>query len=747
MKKTNKIELLSPAGSFDALRQAVHTGADAVYLGGTMYSARAYAGNFDKNELKEAIDYAHLYGVKIYITVNTLIFESEITQFKKHIEYLVSLGADALIMQDIGMAAWAINTFSIPVHSSTQMHNYSISNVEYLKEKGFDRAVLARETHIDDIAKASSIMDTEVFVHGALCISYSGQCLFSAFEHGRSGNRGQCAQACRMRYSLYADGEKISDEKYLLSPKDLALLENTEEIIEAGAKSIKLEGRMKPAEYVGYITSIYRKIIDGYYGVQPYKPTTEDIDTLQRLFNRGFTKGYTFELDNKTLMSTERPNHAGVHIGDVTATTKEYITIRLHKPLNQGDGIKFDKADKGFVCNKIFMDGMLRSSAAAGQTIKLENKINLRTNDKLLLTKDTSLLKSLGSYIQKQIPIYIEAEFFIGEPCKIIITDINGNKVQTLGDNVQQSINAPVARESIESSLLKLGDTPYTAKSIQIRMDENIFISKSSINQLRRDATELLNEQRIKKAEYKKEDYSPAFSAPLPSGFSIACTVESKEQLDAVIKHNADRIYIKDINLYNEYKLKRDNIYYFTSRLSKNESIFEGENLVVCDTGGLKYASVNTVVGDYMLNIANSYSAAEMRMDNLQSVCLSVELTDENISELIKNYAEKHGKAPIAEMLVYGRVQLMALKHCILDGNIPCGKCKNSSFYLEDIGGSKFPIKTDENCNNFIFSKEPIDKTDKISYYKSIGLSGVRLDFSDESARDIEKILQKILCI
>lgn len=743
MNKTYKTELLSPAGSMDALKQAIHNGADAIYLGGTHFGARAYANNFNDNELKEAVNYAHLYGVKIYITVNTLIYENEINSFKEYIDFLSYIGVDALIMQDIGMANWTINTYNIPIHSSTQMHNYSLSNVEYLKYNGFDRAVLARETHIDDIKKASKIMDAEVFAHGALCISYSGQCLFSAVEHQRSGNRGRCAQACRMKYSLYAEDKLLIENKFLLSPKDLALLEDTSELINAGVGSIKLEGRMKSPEYVGFITKTYRNIIDNHYLGNENKITSENTITLKRLFNRGFTKGYTFGLDNHSLMSIERPNHAGVHIGDVISTSKGYITIKLFKTLNQGDGVKFEKADKGFVCNKIYHTGRLTNRGEAGQTIQLDNKLNLSSNDRLLLTKDIQLSKQLNNYDKKQIPINIKGEFHLDKPSLLIIIDFDGNKIYARGAVVDQSRNAPLTKQDISQSISKLGDTPYICNSIEIDMDDNIFLTKANINKLRRDAVKLLNHARTRKIKYTKSNYiiKHSAAAPHPAGFS--CTVSNKKQFEAVLKYNPNRIYIRDFELYQNYKNQFQNIYYFMEGLNDNTEEYNDERLIIRDTGGIKYAQNNKVIADYMINITNSLSLAHLNINNVQSACLSVELDNENVKALCQNYSNKFENFPNVEVLVYGRIQLMASKHCILEGKVECGKCRSLNTYLQDIHGSKFPVLTDENCKNYIFSKQPNNKIDSIPYIKSLGVNSFRFDYLDETPQQIQTILKK----
>ena len=744
MNKLNKTELLSPAGSFDALKQAIHNGTDAIYLGGTQFGARAFASNFNNDELKEAVEYAHLYSVKIYVTVNTLIYENEIKPFKDYIKFLVSLGVDALIMQDIGMAYWVINTFDIPVHSSTQMHNYSESNVEYLKANGYNRAVLARESNLGNIHTMSQIMDTEVFAHGALCICYSGQCLFSAIEHNRSGNRGKCAQACRMKYSLYSNDNLLLEDKYLLSPKDLGLLNDVDALIKDNVSSIKLEGRMKSPQYVGFVTKTYRNIINNYYSGNPSKISSKDNDTLERLFNRGFTKGYIFGLNNTTLMTLDRPNHAGVHVGEVVSTSRDYITILLNDTLHQGDGIKFDKIDKGFVCNKIYYKGKLVSKGKAGQTIQLDNKLNLNSTDRILLTKDVKLLKSLERYKEKKIPVSITGEFYIDQPCKITLNDNLGIKSFHKGVVVEESKNAPTSKNDLIKSLSKLGDTPYITTNVTIDKDDNIFISKSNINKLRRDAVECLNIRRLNINKYNEKDYKIDYNAPLPHPVSINCTVSNELQLKKVLEYNMGKIYARDYNLYNKYKEKSINVYYFMNAISENRFDFKDERLVIRDTGGIKYAKNNTVVSDYMLNVTNSHSLAHLHLNNLEAACLSVELDNNNINNLINNYNQSFGNLPNVELLVYGRIQLMVMKHCILGGHIACKECKSKKICIKDIKGNDFPVLTDDKCNNYIYSKDNINRINKIPYLKSIGVNGFRVDFINETANEVVSILNNL---
>ena len=316
-----KIELLAPAGNMQSLYAAISAGADAVYLSGKKYGARAYAINFSDDELVEAIRYSHLYDVKVYVTVNTLIYESEMDDFIKYVEFLYRSGIDAVIMQDLGAMDLVRQKFpKLEIHASTQMNIHSLESVKLLEKLGIKRAVLSRELSINDISniKKNSDIELEIFIQGALCVSFSGCCLMSSLIGGRSGNRGACAQCCRMKYDLVCDN-KIVDNGYLLSTKDLCTVYDMDKLIDIGVSSLKIEGRMKRPEYVYTAVRLYRKAIDSYITTGKIDINDTDIYELKKIFNREFTKGFLFNESNDIFINKKRPNHGGVEIGKVTS--------------------------------------------------------------------------------------------------------------------------------------------------------------------------------------------------------------------------------------------------------------------------------------------------------------------------------------------------------------------------------------------------------------------------------------------
>ena len=375
-----KIELLSPAGNFKSLYFAIHNGADAVYIGGKKYGARSYADNFNDEEIIDAIKYCHLYGVKLYVTINTIIFDNEVEEFINYVKFLHDNNVDAVIMQDIGMIKKVRELIpDFEIHASTQLHNNNESQIKLLEELGVKRVVFARELSIENINKINSNIEKEVFVHGAMCVSYSGRCLFSSMNNSRSGNRGECVASCRLRYKLLQNDEILDiKEEYLLSTKELNTINCIDRLIECGIDSLKIEGRMKSPEYVGFITKMYRNAIDSYYNGKKYIIDKENLKKMMTLYNREYTQGYLFGDYGNKLMNIKSPNHQGLPIGKVVNITKKKITIKLFEDLTQEDGIRFVEEQKGMIVNKLYNEkGFLVKKVRKNNIAILDNKVNI----------------------------------------------------------------------------------------------------------------------------------------------------------------------------------------------------------------------------------------------------------------------------------------------------------------------------------------------------------------------------------
>ena len=500
---TKKIELLSPAGNMDSLKAAIFAGCDAVYLSGNRFGARAFASNFTNEEIIEAINFSHLYGVKVYVTVNTLVYESAVPIFMKYIDFLHRNSVDAIIIQDIGMMDLIRKTYpNLEIHASTQMHIHNVEGVKLLESLGIKRAVLARETPIELIneIKKNTNTDIEIFIHGALCISYSGQCLMSSLIGGRSGNRGTCAGSCRQSYDLIVNNNKVNIDNYLLSTKDLCTLNNIGKLIDIGVNSLKIEGRMKRPEYVYLVTSLYRKAIDSYIKNHKVNITNEDIKNLKKIFNRKFTKGFIFHEENDNFTNPYRPNHMGIEIGQVINYKKPYVYIQLKDSLNKQDGIRFVKDDIGLIVTDLTINNNIAK-------IKVKDRIS--TNSSVVKTTDYQQLQSINDLIkqEKKIAITITIIVNIDKPIILVLNDGVNNVAIASEYIVQSSTNNPTTKQRIIEQITKLGNTIYLAQKTESIIDDNVFIPIKILNDLRREAITLLNQKRLYKIPYKKEKY------------------------------------------------------------------------------------------------------------------------------------------------------------------------------------------------------------------------------------------------
>ena len=374
------VELLSPAGNFECMVSAVQAGCNAVYLSGKSFGARSFAGNFDNEELIKAVEYCHLHKVKVYVTLNTIVLESEFNALDEYLNFLNSNNIDAVIVQDLGVIRFIKKNYpDIEVHASTQMNIFNENGAKTLKNLGVSRVVLAREVSLEDASKISNILETEIFIHGALCFSSSGNCLMSSVIGRRSGNRGKCAQPCRKLYSIYEDNNLILENKSILSMKDLMTLEHIDEIIESGVSSLKIEGRMKSPEYVYTVTKAYREIIDEYYKHHKYNISKNTLNNILVTFNRSFTKGYLFNEDNSQVVNKEYVNHRGIEIGKVINSSKEYIEIKLSCDVNLHDGLRvLSKEEVGIYLTSIYLNNNNVKNASKNQVIKVFIKNNCK---------------------------------------------------------------------------------------------------------------------------------------------------------------------------------------------------------------------------------------------------------------------------------------------------------------------------------------------------------------------------------
>ena len=723
MKKT---ELLIPVGNKECLLAAIHNGADAVYLGGKKFGARAYSNNFDEQEMIEAIKLCHLYGVKIYVTVNTMIYNSEIEQVMNYLNFLYINNVDAVIMQDNGLIELTRKTIpNLEIHVSTQAHNHNKPAIEHYKQLGCTRVVFDRESSLESIYKLDVNIEKEVFVYGALCICYSGNCLFSALNGGRSANRGMCVGSCRLPYTLYKNEIK-QKEGYLLSTKDLNTLPKLKEILDCNIDSLKIEGRMKSKEYVAIVTKTYRKLIDNYYEGKELLLTKEDNEKLLKTYNREFTTGYLFE--EKNIINDKTSNHQGVKIGKVIGVNNKRITIELDSNLYQNDAIRFDKPNKGMYVNSLYNNkGLLVSNISKGNICQVDNKDRIMIKDLLgsnvLKTIDTKLNEELNNTQEKKILVNISFKAFIGTKATLSITD-NTNTIEITGNIVDKALNAPITKERIIEQLSKLGNTPYKLNKIDIEIDNNIFINLKELNELRRTATEQLTIKRegtpISDKQLTIKEY-PYKTATKPK---ISILTRNEDQLKLAISNNIDIIYTTDKNLYNKYKDK--NIYLRLDRVIEKHKEYKNENLLCTEFGSIvKYGNNNNIRTDYYLNAANDHTISKYLSLNSKSVTISIEADNLQIND-IKNKEQ-------SEIIVYGYPECMIIKNNIFN-------IRDEKTYLKDTKNNKYLVTYDNFTH--IFNHEPINLIDRIPKLKGFGT--LRIELLNENIGEVQTIINKI---
>lgn len=586
-------ELLAPAGSMDALKAAVNAGADAVYLAGKQFGARHYAANFDDKELKEAVDFAHLRGVKVYVTVNTLIKDHELKQIAKYLIFLYKIGVDAILVQDIGVAKLAKKLVpNLKLHASTQMTIHNTEGVKWAAENGFKRVVLSREMELSEIEKISECtkfkeIELEIFAHGALCYSYSGQCLISSFIGGRSGNRGMCAQPCRRKYDLvFGDKDKYGrpvklstaplKNKYLLSTRDLALYEHLNKITQLNVNSLKIEGRMRSPEYVAIVVNIYRKALDS-ISRKKWKPKKDDINNLKLAFNRDFTRGYILEEDYSKIMGRNRPGNRGIYLGYLIKydkkTKEAVVEIKGDIIPQKGDGIVFissnkDQKDYGMLVNE--------STQINKNMVKFKVQRYLWPGTQLYLTRRKSLVDKAqkiisGSRSTLKNQIMVDLDILIENDGSLMIKshfNYAGNSLQLEmipNFKMERAIKKPLDEETIIKQFQKSGDTPFKIKSINIDYPGDLFAPISKLNQIRREVLKKIeemiissynpSEDKIKRAYGQLNTLDEELSLNIielkEKNLNLSAYVDELEVLKAATDAGCNKIYFNPFNVYN----------------------------------------------------------------------------------------------------------------------------------------------------------------------------------------------------
>lgn len=739
-----KIEILAPAGNMECLKAAIEAGCDAIYLGGMMFGARSFAGNFSFEELEEAVSYAHLYGVKIYVTVNTLVYESEVEMFLDYIDKLVNLHVDALIIQDIGMLDLIHQTYpDMELHASTQMHLHNLKGVEFASKLGCKRAVLAREVDIDTIRdiKKNTQLELEIFVHGALCISYSGQCLMSSLIGGRSGNRGTCAGTCRKKYTLVKKEQDkvipLTEEAYLLSTKDLNTLDYVGELIEAGVDSIKIEGRMKRPSYVYAVVKLYRKAVDSYYQKKKIEIDASEIYDLQKIFHRGYTKGFLFHTENSTLTNSFRPNHLGVPVGTVTKVDGLITTIALTDTVHIHDGIRIlGHEDIGTTLNVFTVCGNVVKEAKANDSITLKMPASVSVGSKVLKTTDYIQLEQIKKEIESQTRrVFITMDMKIKKDEKMTLTVSDKEHVVTVYSDMMptEALKRPVSKEDILSKLRKLGNTVYELEHINIELDDQLFISMKEVNELRRKALSMLDQKRLKRPFIKKGTYHRTVP-DCHTFFKKAISIQTEKQYLALRDSDVDLIYTPTI--YSSMTEDKRVIRRLPHVMNQYPEI--KDRLLVGELGSILTYSL--FVTDSSMNVVNSYSLALLHHMKAKCVALSYELDERQIIELLEAFKKRYQKLPNVELVIYGREEIMISKFLLPD---KYQVKEREHLYLQDHFHNLYPIRIEQDL--MILYHDKIRKMEYLKKYASLGISTVRMQvLEDKEVEAVKTRLQKM---
>ena len=761
----NRIEILAPAGSMESLIAAMNKGADAVYLGGNKFSARAYASNFDNDNMIKAVDYVHSYGAKVYVTLNTILKENEIEEAVRYVGFLYEIGVDAIILQDLGLFKRIKEEFpDFEIHASTQMTIHNGEGALFFKEKGFHRIVLSRELSIDEVKYISKDLgiETEIFVHGALCISYSGQCLMSSMIGGRSGNRGRCAQPCRMEYTLKGinSGER---KAYLLSPKDTCTIENVKDIIDSGTYSLKIEGRMKRAEYVAGVVDNYKKAVEKELYKTEYNVNKGKRELLQ-LFNRGgFSNAYLHKNLGKDMMSFNHPRNTGVPLGKIEKSGE----IILKENIALGDGFRF--RDTGFNINKIIKDGLEVKEAKRGEKVKIFPKA-YKIGDEIFKSLDKKLFESLEDSLKpynRKIDLTAKVSFKISEPLKLIVT-YNDKEYTFLGEIVDKAEKKPLSKERIIEALSKSSDSVFKLNEIEFINFEDGFLRISDVNNLRREALESIQKSITKSYRRKRPEKNDKIKEEINKkvSFDIMYQCITKEQLKAILEEGATDIIIDVFNrdkdalkiqdIINLYEEKNVNIYLKIPNIIKSEfntvvNLIEKvknyiKGIVTVNAGIIrKYQNELIIIGDYKLNIINS-EALKFYQKEIHVPTLSLELNRKEIKTMLK------GNKGNIQGIVYGKTELMISEYCPIgstfgekssckDCNLACTRDK---FTLIDRMNEKFRVMTDIFCRSYILNPSPLNLIEEKEDLVSLGVNSFRVEFRDESYNEVKKVFKMI---
>lgn len=764
----NKPEILAPAGSMEALRAAVGAGADAVYLGGNRFGARAYAHNFDEHTLIAAIEYCHLYGVKVYLTVNTLFRNEEIYELYDYLEPFYLAGLDAVIVQDFGVLEYIHKFFpDLPIHGSTQMNITTPYAYEFLKDYGVTRVVPGRELSNEELFAMKQVdnpPELEVFVQGALCYCYSGQCLMSSFLGGRSGNRGRCAQPCRLPYQVYDEHGNLLETEgaYLLSPKDLSGLENIDKLIEMGIDSFKIEGRMKKPEYVAACVRAYRRVVDACHdNCLSQELINRCIKDMASVFNRGgFTKGYYEKHNGSDMMSMKQPGNAGVYIGKVISKNKKQIQMIPEETVHKGDllNLKGTAYTIQLTCN-------VDSPSKKPIWLNASKLKEIKPGDALYRVQDSSLENELKTLIcqDKKIPLKGRLSLVTGEPA-LFELECGSCSVCQRGKLVEPASKQPITESLVREKISQLGNTRYELKTLELFVSEDGFYSMKDLKELRRGVIKCLKEEILSSFRRQKNNEKPVEAKQKKEINNVSnvtwespvVEISTFEQFDALKSYEN----MKDIYLDLQYFSNKDiielsaanpdyNFWIVLPAVFRKEAYADVEYVTSVNLKNLRGIVVRNIdeyayfrlisygkeiVADDSLYVMNSYAGDFLG----ETVTISVELNESQIRRLSPSLEKK-------QVCVYGYEQLMVSAQCVCNHTLGCKK-NNPFLILKDRYHKDFYVKSVcKYCYSLIYNGLPTVLYDLDSDCLQSG--GIRhlLHFTMETKEQMTRVLDSYI--
>lgn len=793
-----KVELLAPVGDWNCLKAAVQNGADAVYFGVEQFNARMYAANFNVEDMKQVIDYCKLRNVKTNLTLNTLLENCEFDNAVDLAKEAYKAGVDAIIVQDLGLAKYLIDNIpGLPIHASTQMTVHNLQGVLKLEKLGFDRVVLSRELSCDEIEYIckNCKVEIETFIHGALCICYSGQCLFSSVVGGRSGNRGKCAGPCRLPYELISENaetheRKSIDKGYLLSTKDLCGIAYLPRLIQAGVKCFKIEGRMKSPEYVATVTRIYRKYIDMVLNNDDFIIDEKDINDLMQVFNRGgFSDGHLDSKHNRNLIFPEKPSNMGIYLGTIKKynSNKGHITLQLEEDLELGDSISVSNEASKYLVSELMIKNVNQKKVSANTEVTIGRmKGNIKVGDKVYRISSKTLSDfakaSYDNCENKKIPLNCTVTIKKNTPISMEISTNKNTCYNELYSSIYvkeisnmipiDALKTPISVERVVKQISKTTNTPFSFENITVLLDDGLYVpSISTLNELRRTALEKVEQEILSRAKRTLIDLSKK------SKESITYTPNVKNpeisvlfrQLDLdfdytkLDKEKITNIYVslelfisKKYSKVISYFSDNYNLYIYVPSIIKTNyknialstieqavMIYNIKGFIVSNIGDFelfkKYSKDYEFIGNYTLNVFNNNTMEEYRKLGLSRITLSRELNQELIKEMLANANIN------TEMIVYGNLPLMASSYCFLGETNKCypncgTNCKkNNKYYLKDRLGFNFRV-----VPNSIETVTLICNSKTLSVStKDLPVNFVRLDILDESINEINEAVDK----